>query len=93
MEEVADVAQMTLSRELRVVPNPASDILHLRLSAGDWSDAATITVRDAVGRIVATETWWGGAAMLDVSGWPRGWVLLTVTLSDGAQTTRRVVLN
>lgn len=92
-EEVADVAQMRLSRELRVVPNPASDILHLRLSAGDWSDAATITVRDAVGRIVATETWWGGAAMLDVSGWPRGWVLVTVTLSDGAQTTRRVVLD
>jgi len=92
-EEVADVAQMTLSRELRVVPNPASDILHLRLSAGDWSDAAIITVRDAVGRIVATETWWGGAAMLDVSGWPRGWVLVTVTLSDGAQTTRRVVID
>ena len=92
-EEVADVAQMRLSRELRVVPNPASDILHLRLSAGDWSDAAIITVRDAVGRIVATETWWGGAAMLDVSGWPRGWVLVTVTLSDGAQTTRRVVLD
>ena len=92
-EEVADVAQMRLSRELRVVPNPASDILHLRLSAGDWSDAAIITVRDAVGRIVAAETWWGGAAMLDVSGWPRGWVLVTVTLSDGAQTTRRVVLD
>ena len=92
-EEVADVAQLTLSRELRVVPNPTSDVLHLRLSSGDWSDAATITVRDAVGRVVATETWWGGATMLDVSGWPRGWVLVTVTLSDGTQTTRRVVLD
>ena len=91
-EEVADVAQMTLSRELRVMPNPASDILHPAVRRGLVRRGDHHLAR-RVGRIVATERWWGGAAMLDVSGWPRGWVLVTVTLSDGAQTTCRVVID
>lgn len=92
-EEIADVAQLELVRDLQLAPNPASDRLHLRLSANGWSAAATITVRDAMGRVVASEPWWGGAAVLDVSEFPRGWALVTVTLSDGFQTTRRVVLD
>ena len=92
-EEIADVAQFWIERELKVVPNPASEQLHLRLPAQGWTDAATITVYDAMGRIVASEIWWGGAAVLDVSGLSRGYVMVSVSLSDGSQTTRRVVLN
>ncbi len=92
-EDIADVAQLEVARELKVLPNPASDQLHFRLPAQDWTDAATITVHDAVGRILASEKWWGGAAVLDVSGFPRGWILVSVTLSDGSQTTHRVVLD
>ena len=92
-EEIADVAQLQLERELRLMPNPASDRLHLRLMANGWAEAALVTLRDATGRIIATESWWGGAAVLDVSDLPRGWMLLTVSLPDGAQLTRRVLLD
>lgn len=92
-EEIADVAQLQLEREFRLMPNPASDRLHLRLAASGWSDAALVTLRDAVGRVIGTESWWGGAAVLDVSELPRGWMLLTVSLPDGAQLTRRVLLD
>ena len=92
-EEIADVSQLQIERELKVMPNPASSQLHLRLPAQGWTDAAMIRVFDAMGRIVASETWWGGAAVLDVSGLSRGCVLVSVSLSDGSQTTRRVVLN
>jgi hypothetical protein len=92
-EEIADVAQMQLEREFRLMPNPASDRLHLRLAAGGWSDAALVTLRDAVGRVIGIESWWGGAAVLDVSDLPRGWMLVTVSLPDGAQLTRRVLLD
>lgn len=92
-EEIADVAQLQLERELRLMPNPASDRLHLRLAANGWSAAALVTLRDATGRIIATESWWGGAAVLDVSNLPRGWMLVTVSLPDGAQLTRRVLLD
>ena len=92
-EEIADVAQLQLERELRLMPNPASDRLHLRLAANGWAEAAHVTLRDATGRIIATESWWGGAAVLDVSDLPRGWMLVTVSLPDGAQLTRRVLLD
>ena len=92
-EEIADVAQLQLERELRLLPNPASDRLHLRLAASGWAEAALVTLRDATGRIIATESWWGGAAVLDVSDLPRGWMLVTVSLPDGAQLTRRVLLD
>jgi len=92
-EEIADVAQLQLERELRLMPNPASDRLHLRLATNGWAEAALVTLRDATGRIIATESWWGGAAILDVSDLPRGWMLVTVSLPDGAQLTRRVLLD
>ncbi|MGB1618238.1 MAG: hypothetical protein ACPHBM_01330, partial [Flavobacteriales bacterium] len=92
-EEIADVAQLQLERELRLMPNPASDRLHLRLAANGWAEAALVTLRDATGRIIATESWWGGAAILDVSDLPRGWMLVTVSLPEGAQLTRRVLLD
>lgn len=92
-EEIADVAQLQLERELRLMPNPASDRLHLRLAANGWAEAARVTLRDATGRIIATESWWGGAAVLDVSDLPRGWMLVTVSLPAGAQLTRRVLLD
>ena len=92
-EEIADVAQLQLERELRLMPNPASDRLHLRLAANGWAEAAHVTLRDATGRIIATESWWGGAAVLDLSDLPRGWMLVTVSLPDGAQLTRRVLLD
>jgi nitrogen fixation protein len=63
------------------------------LAAGGWSDAALVTLRDAVGRVIGIESWWGGAAVLDVSNLPRGWMLVTVSLPDGAQLTRRVLLD
>lgn len=91
-EDIADVAQMTLSRNFRVMPNPAHDILHLRLPGGQWSEAAEITLRDAQGRLLHREMWWGGAANLDMSPWSRGVVYVTAALADGAQVTRRIML-
>ena len=92
-EDVVDVAQMNLAREVRIQPNPARDVLHLRWARGAWSEAATVTVRDAAGRSLHTEKWWGGALHLSVSDWPRGMLLLTVDMGDGAQITRRVILD
>ena len=83
---------MTLSRNFRVMPNPAHDILHLRLPGGQWSEAAEITLRDAQGRLLHREMWWGGAANLDMSPWSRGVVYVTAALADGAQVTRRIML-
>ena len=91
-EEVADVAQLTLSRDLRIQPNPARDVLHLRWARGQWSEAAMLRIRDAAGRILHEEPWWGGSAAVSVADWPRGMVLLSVALPDGAQCTRRVIL-
>ena len=91
-EEIADVAQLALARDFRVMPNPAREMLHLRLPAGAWSEAATVRLRDAQGRLLHQEAWWGGAVTLDMSGWPRGLVYVTVALADGAQVTRRVIL-
>ena len=91
-EEIADVAQLALARDFRVMPNPAREVLHLRLPAGAWSEAATVRLRDAQGRLLHQEAWWGGAVTLDMSGWPRGLVYVTVALADGAQVTRRVIL-
>ena len=91
-EEVADVAQLTLSRDLRIQPNPARDVLHLRWARGQWSEAAMLRIRDAAGRILHEEPWWGGSAAVSVADWPRGIVLLSVALPDGAQCTRRVIL-
>lgn len=91
-EEIADVVQLALARDFRVMPNPAREVLHLRLPAGAWSEAATVHLRDAQGRLLHQEAWWGGAVTLDMSGWPRGLVYVTVALADGAQVTRRVIL-
>jgi hypothetical protein len=92
-EAVADIAQMDLARDVQVQPNPADDRIHVRWDRGDWSGIARLVFRDATGRILHTEDWWGGAAAVDVADWPRGWVLLTVELPQGAQVTRRVILD
>jgi len=91
-EEIADVAQLTLSRDFRVMPNPAQDVLHLRLPGGDWSEAAELTLRDGQGRLLHREMWWGGAATLDLSNHPRGVLYVTAALANGAQVTRRIIL-
>ncbi len=36
---------------------------------------------------------WGGAMTLDARNWPRGVIYLTLSSADGAQVTRRVVLD
>ena len=92
-ENVADVAQMSLARDLRIQPNPAREVLHLRWPRGEWTGDATVVVRDAAGRILQTSPWWGGATTLEVGDCPRGLVLVTVIMSDGAQVTRRVILD
>ena len=92
-ENVADVAQMSLARDLRIQPNPARDVLYLRWPRGEWTGAAQVVVRDASGRELHTASWWGGATALEVGGWPRGMVLVTVVMADGSQVTRRVILD
>lgn len=91
-EDIVDVAQIRLAQALKLAPNPVRDVLHLRMSGGEWSEASTVTVRDAVGRVMHVEPWWGGALTLNVTQWPRGVVYLTVALADGAQVTRRAIL-
>ena len=92
-EDVADIAQLFLARDFKVQPNPARDRIHLRLPQGDWGGQSVVTVRDASGRVIHSESWWGGSMVLEAAQWPRGVVLLTVTAGNGAQCTRRVVLD
>ena len=91
-EEIADVEQLTLAQAFRVMPNPTRDVLHIRLPGGDWSGAAELTLRDGQGRLLQRENWWGGAMTLDMGAWPRGVVYLSVAMADGAQVTRRIIL-
>jgi len=92
-EAVADIAQMDLARNIRVQPNPAQNRIHVRWDRGDWMGAARLVFRDASGRVLHTEDWWGGAAAVEVTGWPRGIVLMSVELPEGTQVTRRVILD
>ena len=91
-EEIADVNQLNLAQAFRVMPNPTRDVLHVRLPGGDWSGAAELTLRDGQGRLLQRERWWGGAMTLDMGAWPRGVVYLSVAMADGAQVTRRIIL-
>lgn len=92
-EALVDVEQMDLARDLRVQPNPARDRIHVRWPGGDWTGPATMVLRDGAGRILREAKWWGGAMEIDVADWPRGLVLLTVETTEGAQVTRRVILD
>lgn len=92
-EAIADVAQMDLARSVRIHPNPAQDRIFVRWSRGEWTGQGNLVLRDAAGRVVHAEPWWGGVAAIDAASWPRGLVFLSVELPGGAQVTRRVVLN
>lgn len=92
-EDIAAVAQIQLFQGFEVAPNPARNHLHMRLDGAGWSEQAEVSVRDGWGRILHRETWWGGAASLDVSAWSRGVIYVTVRTSEGHQVTRRVMLD
>lgn len=92
-EEIADVAQLAIEQGLRIAPNPAHDQIHVRLALPDWTSASTMVVRDAMGRLLCEVSMWGGAMTLDARNWPRGVIYLTLSSADGAQVTRRVVLD
>ena len=92
-EAVADMAQMSLARDVRIQPNPARNQIHVRWDRGNWSGSSRLVFRDAAGRVLHAEDWWGGAAVVNVTDWPRGMLLMTVELPEGAQVTRRVILD
>ena len=91
-EDIVDVAQIQLSQDFKVAPNPAINQLHVRLANGASSSPSNIVVRDVLGRVLFASEWWGGAMVLDTQNWPRGVVYVTVAAGDRAKVTRRVVL-
>lgn len=91
-EDIVDVAQIQLSNDFKVAPNPTRNQLHVRLSNGTWSSESRMVVRDALGRVLHEAAWWGGALVLDAKAWPRGLIYVTVSSGARAQVTRRVIL-
>ncbi|MCF8276378.1 MAG: T9SS type A sorting domain-containing protein [Flavobacteriales bacterium] len=87
--------------EFSVYPNPATDILNIKLA--DHLTTLTITITDITGRAfplqkhVLSNVEVGvpagrGIYSYDVSTWPNGIYLITITDQDGNRSTKRLVV-
>ena len=84
-----------VARDLRVMPNPATDVLFIRLpgAASAASSGVLVRVFDPAGRFISEHPMPAGLLRLDTSNWPRGVHFVSLTLTDGSAITRRVVLH
>jgi GH18 family chitinase len=73
--------------ELALYPNPAQDLLHVKLPV---VGTAELTVTDPLGRVVLRQKTATGAAQLDLAALPKGVYVLTVR-SGEEQLTQRFV--
>ncbi|MCC3158296.1 M12 family metallo-peptidase [Hymenobacter sp. 15J16-1T3B] len=87
---LATAAAQTL--QLSVWPNPVAGQAPLHLTLSKAVPAATATLRDVVGRTVATQAFAGSSTSLPTAGLARGTYLLSVTAAGQAPVTRRVVV-
>ncbi|GAB3838995.1 reprolysin-like metallopeptidase [Hymenobacter jeollabukensis] len=87
---LATAAAQTL--QLSVWPNPVAGQAQLHLTLSKAVPAATATLRDVVGRTVATHAFSGTGTSLPITGLAKGTYLLSVTAPGQAAVTRRVVV-
>lgn len=79
---------------LRLMPNPATDQLFIRLpGAAAYTSGTTVRVFDPAGRLIAEHSMPAGLLRLSTADWSRGIHLVSLQLSDGSSVTRRVILN
>jgi hypothetical protein len=89
---VSAVSQPVETSVFTLSPNPASDVLRIRI---DEQSAAVrrISVRHAAGPVVAVKNVQGGPAHdFDVSGWPSGAYFVTLESESGARFTKKLVV-
>jgi Metallo-peptidase family M12B Reprolysin-like/Bacterial Ig-like domain len=78
--------------QLSVWPNPVAGQTQLNLTLSKSVTAATVTLRDVVGRTVATRSFSGPGTSLPTAGLATGTYLLSVTAPGQTPVTRRVVV-
>jgi hypothetical protein len=86
-DKTADAAQFDAIKkqlQLKVSPNPASDVFYL-----DTDQPVRINLFDATGKIVKSETY--TASGVNVAGLPKGIYLLEMTSADKKQTEKLIV--
>jgi hypothetical protein len=71
---------------LRIFPNPAGNVVTVANGDKPWPAGSTATVRDLLGRVVATSTLGDGASTVDLSSLPSGTYLITVEGKGGRRT-------
>lgn len=87
------VNHVALPANVKVHPNPATDLMHFEWRA-EASQTASVQIADALGRIVISESQahdgiWSGS--VDVSKLPAGIYVLTLHSGEG-QVSRRIVV-
>lgn len=88
-EALVNVSTVDLAKAL-VYPNPASDVLNLKLPQTPDANT-TATLVDALGRTVFTETVTAAQTQLDVNGLRKGVYFLKVA-AGSSNTTQRVII-
>ncbi|OON68827.1 hypothetical protein B0919_11645 [Hymenobacter sp. CRA2] len=78
--------------QLSVWPNPVAGHAQLHLTLSKAVPAGTATLRDVLGRTVATHDFSGSSTSLPTQGLATGTYLLSVTAPGQAPVTRRVVV-
>ena len=83
----------SLSGDLMVFPNPASDVINLQSTMNkEQLEVLSVEVFDVYGKLVAgVETVHAPSLQMDVSNLPPGMFTLKVTLSDGSVTMQKMV--
>jgi uncharacterized repeat protein (TIGR01451 family) len=90
--QVVRFGQSPAAPELTLYPNPATDVLHLTLTAA--VQKGQVTVYSMTGALVLSKALDSNlGATLDVTKLPQGAYLLKVTGENGVQQTRRFVKN
>ena len=88
------VTEAELDASLRVFPNPASDLLHVRYEFEEAVDVLDIQLVDALGRSLRNSrlsSAQAGTLELNLQGLPAGMYLLRLS-ADGAMATRQIVI-
>lgn len=75
---VSDVAADLTLGEVRVFPNPTSDVVTIALNSAEWTRKTTISLTNLVGQTVLTRTMLNNNYSLDVRTLPAGSYYLTL---------------
>jgi hypothetical protein len=84
---VADVYTNNLS----VSPNPATDVVNVKVNLVDPSKASELTVTDMTGRVVYTETITGAVATISTEALESGIYIINVKNGDLTSTSKVTV--